>query len=70
MDLKQEFLEMTDIELQKAFEEFKDHERTGILKDGIIRGIADNFEDGLIINIFNVEYALLREISYRWYGSK
>ena len=44
--------------------EFKQHEKTGVLQDGILRNIIDEI-DG--IDIINVEHALLRELAGRWF---
>jgi hypothetical protein len=64
MNLIQKFMEMEDSELRVAFVEFKQHEKTGVLQDGILRNIIDGI-DG--IDIINVEHALLRELAGRWF---
>lgn len=64
MNLIQKFMEMEDSELRVAFVEFKQHEKTGVLQDGILRNIIDEI-DG--IDIINVEHALLRELAGRWF---
>lgn len=64
MNLIQKFMEMKDSELRIAFVEFKQHEKTGVLQDGILRNIIDEI-DG--IDIINVEHALLRELAGRWF---
>jgi len=67
MNLIQIFMEMKDSELREAFEEFMEHENTCVLKDGIIRNIADKLGGNATLNIINVEHSLLREMAGRWY---
>ena len=66
MNLIQKFMEMEDSELRVAFVEFKQHEKTGVLQDGILRNIIDEI-DGDPLVIINVEHALLRELAGRWF---
>ena len=66
MNIIQMFTEMKDSELREAFEEFIEHEKTCVLKDGIIRNIAEQL-DGNDTKILNVEHTLLREMAGRWY---
>ena len=69
MNLIQKFMEMEDSELRVAFVEFKQHEKTGVLQDGILRNIIDEIDgiDGDPLVIINVEHALLRELAGRWF---
>jgi uncharacterized protein (DUF2237 family) len=63
--MNNKFSEMDVLTLGKALNELIQHEKTGFLQDGIIRTIAE--EAGTqAINVFNTEYALLREIANRW----
>lgn len=66
MNIEEIFAQMEDEELRTTFEEYSQHSRTGILPDGTIRTIADSLGEQSI-NIFNTEYALLREMAIRFY---
>lgn len=66
MNLIDRFSQMSDEELRTAFEEYRQHERTGVLPDGIIRDVSDSMGEQAI-NIFNTEHALLREMAMRFY---
>jgi hypothetical protein len=66
IDITQQFREMDNFNLKCAFEELQQHEKTGILQNGIIRNMVDQLPDHSL-NIINVEYALVKAISERWY---
>lgn len=66
--LMKTFIEMSDNDLRKAFEEYLQHETTGALHDGILRNIAD--QDNSAMSVFNTESALLREIANRWFNKR
>ena len=63
------FKNMNDIELKQAYEEFIQHNNTGVLQDGIIRNISKQLGDHNL-TIFNTEMNLLKEIADRWYQIK
>jgi hypothetical protein len=70
--MEETFKLMSDEELRKAFEEFRNHERNQILEDGIItnivNGIASNnsYVNSTLL-IIQVEMGLLREMAIRFY---
>ena len=59
-------LTMKDSELRQAYEEFREHEKIGFLQEGIIRALSDQLGEKAT-NVFEAEYALLREMASRWY---
>lgn len=66
MNITERFAQMNDEELRTAFEEYRQHDRTGVLPEGIIRNISNSLGEHSM-NIFNTEYALLREMAMRFY---
>jgi len=75
MTLAKMFSLFSNEKLKEAFDEYQEHEETGIVKDGILRSMVDLMlmdENDINQNIAelmaNVEEGLLKEIARRFYN--
>ena len=75
MTLSKMFSYFSNEKLKEAFDEYQEHEETGIVKDGILRSMVDLMlmdENDINQNIAelmaNVEEGLLKEIARRFYN--
>ena len=72
IEMNEKIMAMSDEQLKDAYEEFLSHEKTQVLQDGIIRDIVNEISNNdqftsYGVLMFNVEYALLKEMARRFY---
>jgi len=75
MTLSKMFSYFSNEKLKEAFDEYQEHEETGIIKDGILRSMVDlmlmdenDINQNIAVLMANIEEGLLKEIAKRFYN--
>jgi len=74
MTLAKMFSLFSNEKLKEAFDEYQEHEETGVIKNGILRSMVDlmlmeenDINQNIAVLMENVEEGLLKEIASRFY---